>query len=793
MFTYRACRLSISAVIGVVLVLVLLTMSQVQTPVAYAANGDLVHTTNFSNRCGSGTGVGIAFDGKFLWYSCVASTPDLYKAEALTGNVVASYNINGGLGALAWDGKRKKIWAGWGFGASPAGDVRLFDPTTGTATVQFNAAAAVRVGLDDGLAYDAQDDTLYISDDTSTTIYHYSTIGTLLGSFPWAGSGCYNSGLALGGELLFQGSNGCNHIWVVKKSDHSAVFNFGTGAGGVRDEDLECDTVTFSPKTVMWSMEAYEPRRAIAFEIPSGTCGTGGGVDSDGDGLLDEWETNGIWIDPGGGGAPQFIDLPGMGADPKKPDIFIQIDWMADTTHSHKLRSEAIRRVVDAFANSPYSSPTGSKGINLHVDQGPDSILNFSTGATWGTLSRAQSVTHVNILGTFSGNDYNWTEFDKIKKTNFTPTGRTPIFHYIISAHKIDAAGTSGVSRDIPASDFIVSLGGWAGDVGTILDQAGTLMHELGHNLGLAHGGPIDLCSPDGQCNVNHKPNYLSVMNYSFQNDGVIKDGIGGTFDYSRSAQSPLLESNLKETTGLGPSATGYGTRHFCSYFFGFTNVWAPVTNAEQSIDWNCDEKINDNTVTYDINGEGGSGQTLKGYEDWSHLKLKGGAIGLAGVSPVLPAQSVVNELTVAEAQRILPVALIVATDIKPQSCPNPLNINDNGVLSVAILGTSTFDATKVDPTSVKLEGVPPLRTALEDVASPFIPFVGRKQATDCTTAGPDGFTDLTLKFDARAVSAALGTVTDGQVRVLSMTGKLKSQFGAMLILGEDVVIILKK
>jgi hypothetical protein len=28
--------------------------------------------------------------------------------------------------------------------------------------------------------------------------------------------------------------------------------------------------------------------------IPPGSCATGGGVDSDGDGLLDEWETNGV-------------------------------------------------------------------------------------------------------------------------------------------------------------------------------------------------------------------------------------------------------------------------------------------------------------------------------------------------------------------------------------------------------------------------------------------------------------------------------------------------------------------
>jgi hypothetical protein len=294
---------------------------------AFAANGDLVKETDFSQSCGSGLGVGIAFDGTNLWYSCFNSSPDLFKANPLTGAVVASYTVAGGLGALAWDGNRKKLWAGWG-GAGPSGTVRLIDPAAGTGTVAFTASAAAFDDIDDGLAYDAQDDSLFISPDTSTAIYHYTTTGGNLGSFPWHGTGCYNSGLAIGGQLLFEGSDGCNHVWVVQRGGFAPAFDFGTGANGVRDEDLECDSVTFSPKTVMWSMEAYEPRRAIAFEIPPGSCGTGGGVDSDGDGLLDEWETNGVTIDPDGTGPipPQFIDLPAMGADKNKPDIFLQID-----------------------------------------------------------------------------------------------------------------------------------------------------------------------------------------------------------------------------------------------------------------------------------------------------------------------------------------------------------------------------------------------------------------------------------------------------------------------------------
>jgi len=135
------------------------------------------------------------------------------------------------------------------------------------------------------------------------------------------------------------------------------------------------------------------------------------------------------------------------------------------------------------------------------------------------------------------------------------------------------------------------------------------------------------------------------------------------------------------------------------------------------------------------------------------------------------------------------PTAVHVAVDIKPQGCPNPFNVGAKGVLPVAILGTASFDVTTVDPTSVELQGVRALRSALEDVATPFLGTV--KNATDCTTEGPDGFLDLVLHFDDQAVSAALGAATDGQVLILTLTGNLLPQFGGTVIKGQDVVIVI--
>lgn len=132
-----------------------------------------------------------------------------------------------------------------------------------------------------------------------------------------------------------------------------------------------------------------------------------------------------------------------------------------------------------------------------------------------------------------------------------------------------------------------------------------------------------------------------------------------------------------------------------------------------------------------------------------------------------------------------------VSLDVKPGSCPNPLNTRSKGVLPAAILGAAGFDVTEIDPATVRLEGVPPLRWAIEDVGRPFtgVP----EDCGDCIAGGPDGHPDLTLKFDTQAIVAALGRVSDRQCRVVRLTGSLSPSSGAMPIVGEDVLTLLKK
>ena len=131
-----------------------------------------------------------------------------------------------------------------------------------------------------------------------------------------------------------------------------------------------------------------------------------------------------------------------------------------------------------------------------------------------------------------------------------------------------------------------------------------------------------------------------------------------------------------------------------------------------------------------------------------------------------------------------------VAIDIQPGSCPNAFNPTKKGTLPVAILGSPTLDVRQIDVSLIRLEGIPPLRSTFGDVATPFVPITGRTRATDCTTAGPDGFRDLVVHFDVTALRPQLGLLVNGDARVLKLTGSLKPAAGGIPIAGEDVVLV---
>jgi probable HAF family extracellular repeat protein len=127
--------------------------------------------------------------------------------------------------------------------------------------------------------------------------------------------------------------------------------------------------------------------------------------------------------------------------------------------------------------------------------------------------------------------------------------------------------------------------------------------------------------------------------------------------------------------------------------------------------------------------------------------------------------------------------ALAVTVDIKPGSCPNPVNVKSSGVLPIAILGTVDYDATTIDPTSIRIRGVEPLRSGYDDITTP----VSDSNDCNCITEGPDGFLDLTLKFETQRIVEAVGDVNDGDELQLELIGVL---FDETPIEGADCILI---
>ncbi|UCC44874.1 MAG: T9SS type A sorting domain-containing protein, partial [Candidatus Zixiibacteriota bacterium] len=117
--------------------------------------------------------------------------------------------------------------------------------------------------------------------------------------------------------------------------------------------------------------------------------------------------------------------------------------------------------------------------------------------------------------------------------------------------------------------------------------------------------------------------------------------------------------------------------------------------------------------------------------------------------------------------------ALTVSLDIKPGSCPNALNgvkhSKGKSVLPAAILATADFDVYDIDPESITLNGIGLLRWSYEDVSTP----VDRSEdSCACTEDGPDGYEDLTLKFDRQAIISSLNSISTNQLGTTAASAK---------------------
>lgn len=380
-----------------------------------------------------------------------------------------------------------------------------------------------------------------------------------------------------------------------------------------------------------------------AMSIGSSRCSGGGqpssqqqagtpAADSDGDGIPDSWETEGVdYVDPSDG-SHHHLDPRTEGLSPRHKDIIIWVAWMQASDHTHRPDLEAIATVQQAFRIAPVRNPDGYDGIKVHV------------------LFAAAPIPEQVILGSGGLNPYSWDAFDALKVRYFPKEFGDSVF-FCVFAHDIDAAHHSGITKTIPGRDFIVSLGGWTNRVGTSQEKAGTLMHELGHAIGLRHGGNDD---------VNNKPNYLSIMNYLFQMNGLPISGRQGNYDYSEFSL-PANEAALSEPMGLTRDVTlsKYGSYYMCCQRCRTPLQRIPIDSITNKTDWNCNGATDASQISTDINADGLI-STLNGWDDWRNIVLTPAL--QAGVAPAsIVGTQPTDELTPVQADAI---PLFPVTDV---------------------------------------------------------------------------------------------------------------------------------
>jgi hypothetical protein len=475
--------------------------------------------------------------------------------------------------------------------------------------------------------------------------------------------------------------------------------------------------------------------------------------DTDGDGLSDAWEQNG-YIDVNCNGTNDGNDIAIPNPSPNTKDLYIKYDYMATGMHSHQPPNAALNQVKDAFA---------AHNITLHW---------IAPGAS---ITEHQVVTR-DVMATASCAGADFVNTQQLRAASIGTLGgvlnshfKHPFLHYLVFAHNatlpdtaLDGSAcpidpecgghpdpTNSGSADIFGDDIIVAFG-YNVDLSIpigIETWAGTTMHEIGHNLGLKHGS---LAAPAPQTCYLNKPNFISVMDYSYQSgigvstasgnasamtcvsDANCSTGVCATpnachctddlapntcyrVDYSNNTLLTLNELALNESLGVGGPAGDQDLVVYCAQGLGCA-LSGPTVGA---INWNNMDGSTESNVSADIAGTGASNLLLDTTTDWNNTSFgfqcsSSWGSGAPGDDP----SSGTDELGLANArnQHFLYPPFTATIDIRPGCGTNWIAIGGPGDVPVAVFGTPTFAVSSVDVATLHLDGVPADGTSTTDV-----------------------------------------------------------------------------
>ena len=233
-------------------------------------------------------------------------------------------------------------------------------------------------------------------------------------------------------------------------------------------------------------------------------------VDSDGDGLPDIWEEQGVVLADG-----TEIPLPDWGADPNRPDVFLQLNWMASEYDTLGCDTSAARECANANRTS-YAPSTQSlddlvdlfadHGISLHIDAGEHytNIPNYTERFGGETLEYRDVYF-----------DANRHEAFQLINTINNLGDRANIFRPGVLGDRMRAgSNATGLSLVGDNSFYVANPGGRANDE----QVRNTILHEFGHTLGLRHWGAAKYVEDIAEGSPM-QAGYHSVMNYDRQFD----------------------------------------------------------------------------------------------------------------------------------------------------------------------------------------------------------------------------------------------------------------------------------
>jgi hypothetical protein len=294
-------RISMTVILGVVLLLAAIASTSFQLPEVEAAVGDQVHQITVPvSGADTFCSVGLAADGSSLYYDRCGDQ-NIYKIDPMTGALEDTFDT--GIGenpnALAFDAKRNGLWIGTQSCDVVGSPIYFWAFDDDSVTLQFTIPSGLinpatgetflSLCFIDGLAYNENDpgtdvdDEIWFSDDVNRNVGLFTTTGVLVNGYDATTidpSLSANSGLAIGGDNLYLGNNGGGDVFRSDKNSDPLALIDQFASGDERQEDMECDPVTFDATEVMWVRTTPQggefPDVITAFEIEPETCGLGG-------------------------------------------------------------------------------------------------------------------------------------------------------------------------------------------------------------------------------------------------------------------------------------------------------------------------------------------------------------------------------------------------------------------------------------------------------------------------------------------------------------------------------------